>query len=589
MSYRSSRRRRFLEWGGRSLLVAALVALLYRFDDGSVPRHPLFHPEAIYPAALYADLDHWRTWTTPFAPYFVPDVALFFFCMGATGDPIAATYAYGALQFLLLIAAFCALVAAVVREPPTRRLAARYVTLAGAWAAVFFSLGLHGGTMLLQLFVAAFHTGSFVLSVFGLAIVVRLLSPPAPAREPGLVSLLFLVSFLGVLSDRLLLAVFVLPAIIALVVYGRRLTALRRSVRTVVALAAGALLGLGAGAWWNAADLIRIAELPELDPARYLDSLRLLGSSPDLLYVVSGRFFERLGWEFRAFWLLWLLATAALILCRHPALRSRAPLHGLQTLDAATRRNVVLCAVYWLLSFATTALATNYVAIAAHGGHLAYPAILFVNRYLISTYATPLFAAAFYAAALLRRRWAARLEVFQVAVLAGLIVFQALRLDLGRPFPSYRPAPISCLDEKLSAYDRRRDLAPEHGAALRHGLAHFYFHARTLNTFSRRGLHADQVTAELEKITWIASRERVGERTGYHFVVTNRLDKKAIIARIGPPDAEIQCNNWNVFVYDEPVFPALPASRPRSVSSAATRRQIAPAGTSSTPSPGSPL
>jgi hypothetical protein len=568
------RRRRARAACGGLLLAAALLLLLYAFDRGTVPRDRLFHQEAIYPAALYLDLGHRSTWSTPYAPYFVPDVALFFLCMALTSTVAGAVYAYAAIQLTLLVLGLRWLFTGVLAgDLPAARLSGRLTVLAAAAVTLAFAFGFHGREMLLHLFAAAFHAGAFVLATAGLAALVAVLSLPertAGRREGALLALLFAICGAGVLSDRLLLALFVAPALATLLLAAWRVRPAARLARAVAAVAGGGVLGLVAVPWINAAGGIAVATPAPIDPSAVVDALLALPRhEPAWLSFAFDRFFEGLGTLYRSWWLAFVVGTLLLLIA------SRGQ-RWLPRLDPASRRNLGFFAAFTLLSFASTAAATFYFAVGQYAVKVGFHGVLFVNRYLLAPYTIPLVAPALYLPVLLGRRRGLRLEAVALALLAVLVLFKAARTDFRGAFPGYRPEDVACLDAE----------AARHG--WRHGLA-FFSEARRVNVWTRQGLYVDQLDAFVEPITWIASRRRAGEAAGYDFVITRSLKRRAdVVARLGRPDRVVDCHGMGVFVYDEPrLFPAA-ADAARAVSATEASSSAAPAGTSSTPSPGSP-
>jgi hypothetical protein len=565
---------------GWLLYAAALLLLLYAFDRGTVPRDRLFHQEAIYPAALYRDLGHWSTWSTPYAPYFVPDVALFFLLMALTGaaaptNAVASgVYAYAAAQFTLLILASRWLFRGVlVHDPPAARRAGRLTVLAGAALALALTFGFPGRDMLIQVFAAAFHGGALVLAVAGLATLVAILNLPerrAGRREAALLALLFSICVAGALSDRLLLVIFVAPALPALLVVAWFGRARARLARAAAVVAGGGLLGLLSIPWINAAGGIAVATPASIDPSAVVDALLSLPRhEPAWLSFVVDRLFEGLGTVYRAWWLLFVVGTLLLLLA---SLGER----GSPRIDPASRRNLGFFAAFTLLSFVSTAAATCYFAVGQYGVKVSFHGVLFVNRYLLALYIIPLLAPALYLPVLLGRRRALKLEAAVLVLLAVLVLAQAARTDFRGAFPAYRPADVACLDAQ----------AARHG--WRYGLA-FFSEARRVNVWTGEGLYVDQLTAGLEPTTWIASRRRAGEAAGYDFVITRSLQRRDdVVTRFGRPDRVADCHGMGVFVYEEPrSFPAV-ADAARATSATATSSSAAPTGTSSTPRPGSP-
>ena len=366
------------------------------------------------------------------------------------------------------------------------------------------------------------------------------LPPEASGRRNALLGSLFALCLAGVLSDRLFLALFALPAILALPLAARLYGPAPRwpravTLRASIALAAGSLAGLLAAPAINSVGRIHIPVPAPIDPARVLAAYRaLLGAEDDPIRFVLDRFFEHLGAGFRLYWLLWLLLTGALVLA------GRRRVFRLDHLGSASRRNLGFFALHTLLSFGITAAATSLVAAGRYGAQVEHHGILFVNRYLTALYAIPLLALALYPAVFLGRRRAARAEAPLIAVLAIACVALAARGGLPGAFPRFRPPGVACLDQTAAKLGWRHGLAADRVA-------------RTVNVFSRRGIRVDPVRGDLEPSAWITSRRRAGAAAGYDFVILDQLRSEAAVRdRLGPPDAELDCGGLRVWAWEEP-------------------------------------
>ena len=104
-------------------------------------------------------------------------------------------------------------------------------------------------------------------------------------------------------------------------------------------------------------------------------------------------------------------------------------------------------------------MATHYIALGQYGQHLAYPSVVFIQRYLIGVYAMPILAVALYLPVFLGARRASRLELPQWVLLTVLGLATMGRVDFSEPFPAYWPPEVACLDEAAEEYDLKVGLA----------------------------------------------------------------------------------------------------------------------------------
>lgn len=142
---------RWLHVGAWGMLGLALVDLFFRFSDGTLEPETFFNADALYLPALYRDLVEldgtWSSWRLTPAPYFFPDMPLYFAAETLSGSITRAVLVFAAAQLVLLALATQWLVRTVV--PPGAAALGRVV-------AVCVVAGL----------VVAYGTGSFYVMVF---------------------------------------------------------------------------------------------------------------------------------------------------------------------------------------------------------------------------------------------------------------------------------------------------------------------------------------------------------------------------------------------------------------------------------------
>lgn len=505
---------------------------MIRIDSGQVPSNRILHPEALYPAAFFEEalrgrLDRWSTWTTPFAPYFFPDLPLYGLCRLVAGDALAAVLLYGAAQMLLLATGFRAVIRAGV-ERGSRSAAELWLPLTVSSFVLASALGWTGSGLLLLTYTAAFHTGALVVAVWSLALLVRGLRTPGPDRAAA-TALGFLVAA-GVVSDRLVLPLFVVPALLVVAV---ELAASRRkgtptgpAIRAGATVLLAALAGLGAHRWIRSAGGLAIAEFGATDVGRLVERLGEISRAPGLGHALVDSFFSTLGTPARLGWLCWILSVAVLSLSHRRGVE-QGPTAG-----------IVLVCRWCLASVLVTAASSLALGVAQYGLKVRYSGILFISRYLLGPYLLPALTLPMIAVVLLgpRRAWRAGLA------LAAAVSVLTLGLASRTSWKGERlrqPEDVACLDR----------LAAEHG--LKTGLAHFYA-ARRITVLSRRGLHVDQVSERFFPMTWIDDSRREG---AYDFVLVHRIDPD-VVETLGPPDARADCGS-GVLIYRRPrLFPA---------------------------------
>lgn len=166
--------------------------------------------DALYLACLYRDLFvdayGWRGWNLPPAPYFFPDMALLFACLGWMSD-VGLGYALYIVVFWLGIAGFVTFLLCQNRMPQGASL---YALTAIAYFIALLQLPDN-----LQLttffFMPSFHAGIFYLGFLLLALTGRILFHGGSWITWGL---FFFTLVAGCISDILILPQFVIPILL---------------------------------------------------------------------------------------------------------------------------------------------------------------------------------------------------------------------------------------------------------------------------------------------------------------------------------------------------------------------------------------
>lgn len=221
--------------------------------------HHYLNSDALYAPALFRDLfiENFSTrgWTLPPAPYFFPDLLIYFLVLAFLQQPVAAFVA-GTIQFSLsLLCAAFFLKAAF----PENRYALASVALAGSVLQLLIIQDILPASFR-GLIIPTFHHGASACAFLAYAFVLRALSRSRPWPD---LALLFLLSWLTMLSDSTYAALLVPGTLLFL---GLRDVKPSRKVWVLVAIGLGIYLGRSSVRWFNGlgnAQIVTIA--PEKD------------------------------------------------------------------------------------------------------------------------------------------------------------------------------------------------------------------------------------------------------------------------------------------------------------------------------------
>lgn len=496
-----------------SALGLALAVAYLGLAAGRISLDVLYHSDALYLPALYRDLAgglDLRGWSLTPAPYFFPDMPLFFGLNWLLGSFRLTIVAYGLAQVLLFVAglsALCRLMAG--RSPHIQSLA----PLAGA---LFFLYFYAAPFPVFSLVLAsAHHFGVMVVGVGCLGLVGATLARPRVDRALiACVLTALLLSALTVASDMLYTIHVLAPLLLSLWLLAllRRITYRRALCYSALGLAlpAGAALGR----------TLSRAETRFSLPPFSLQSLRAgLGQLADwvpsfwlphpLLAIAAAGFLLAAGW----------------VLAR--LLRERAP-----SAQSSARLLVV--------SFLAFQILTGVLGVLYIGS---------VNqRYLLPLILMPTFfgwpllaAAAHRTAGRLDNRWGARIAAGAAALGCLAILAQTGSPQQIGQLADYYPELVRCVD----AQARQRQLQS--------GLSN-YWQAKYISMLSHNGLQVVQIDPQLRPWYWINNRRWYRQR--FDFVIIDpaqaaefRLDRAKIVGRFGPPDDSFACAGSEILVY----------------------------------------
>lgn len=502
--------------GVANLFLAALHYFVTTF--ATLRDFVLYHADLLYLPLLYAD---WArglnlvSWHLPPAPYFFPDLALYFALRTALPRDDLALLAFGLAQYLIFTLGLCFLANQML---PQAYGAARVALI--VLAAILFVKFIPGLQSYSQMiFVSSHHFGVVATTPWILALVY-------PAQGDRFDQTRVIVAgglaFLLSASDSL----FVVQVLIPL---------------------CGALLGLGwrTPCWLGVKrHLIVVGELALAATAGWVVSYLFVWTSPPIHPATSltdslagfGRLGATLGLEADAHPLHIVLAILFLAGCLGTLIvnlrcdRDR----GAQTTDSAP--------VYFALFF-VIGVPLNVAAIVFSGAFLDGAGLRYFLPLIIFS--------AWWGFPFLWRLPARRIPAWLdpatrlalllgIPFLAGTVNWSQFGLGLATP---YYPARARCVDE----------LADQYG--VRFGVAD-YWQAKPISVWSQRGVRVVQVTRELKPYFWINNTAWYAGEPEFAIVDTSRpvnddwrLDETFLISRYGQPDEVFQCGADRILLY----------------------------------------
>jgi len=455
----------------------------------------LLNADALYLPALYQDLmlhgGSLSQWSLPPAPYFFPDMALYFSLNALSGNTLSSVFLYGGVQLLLLAVTFACSYRPLL---PAAQQAWHWATL----SLLLILLALSSGYVpeLISLVLSGYHGGAAVAAMGLLALILHWLKQPGSKVIPLLILLLLTLS---TASDLLIVPQLTAPLLAALVLLTLLrqqswLALVKQSAILLVATLLGQLLGKALTPTETLHSYVQIdLALLQLHGERLLTLGQLMASESPL-------------------YLLALLLT--------PLLAIAGACQGWKQQKAA----LLMASLFVLLSLASALLL----------------ALLFgktAPRYLIPALLMPFWLLPIALARLTSPAQAPRLALGSMMVSGGMIV--SVHGVAAPTLPTqYYPDDIACLDRYA---DRQQ---------LKAGLAD-YWQEKRINLFSQQSLQMLQVTPELRLRNWINSRRHYG-RDDVQFILDDggqssayRLQPAATLQASG----QTECGRWTISRY----------------------------------------
>lgn len=515
--------RRVLGGAAWGLLGLAGVDLFFRLGMNAALADWLFTSDFLYLPALYRDLveegGRWSGWKLTPAPYFFPDMALYFALDAVTGPFVHAVLAYGAAQLVLWVLVLQVLIRTAA---PRGAAAAGQVVGTAVVCALLLAFAAGRFGLLQTALISATHFSVVPMALLGLALALRAFRDGDRLALLGLAALCLLMAG----SDALFVPSFVVPAGLGLVVLAwlQRPRPWRRLASVLAVLGGASLVG-----FWAARLLL--GGRAEAGTTR-LRTRQLLGSLKRLSLALGELFLEAP--QVSLAWLGLLLALVAVVVaCR----RWAAP--------ASARWGLYAVCLYALLALGSTTGAVLLTGLFYDRGGL---------RYLLLPVLLPFMVLPLSVGLLARAAWQRALAAGALGAVAlgwGMLIAAHPWQTAGPSLAAYTPPLVGCLDAQQARLGQGRGVSD-------------YWNAKRVSLFSRTGLQVVQLSSELRPEHWISNidwyLQRSGPHPAYTFVVTERLDTALLRTRFGEPRETFRCGSVEVYVYGEGFDEALRSS-----------------------------
>lgn len=455
----------------------------------------LFNADALYLPALYQDLvvegGSLSQWSLTPAPYFFPDMTLFFGLNSLLSNPVTTVFAYAAAQLALLGLAIGYSFRSLI--PPKHA-----PQLWASAALTLLTLSLASGYVpeLITLFLSSYHGGATLCTMLTLGLTFQWQQQP---RSTGIPLTLAGILILATASDLLIVPQLIGPLTIALSLatllslQPARMLAIQLSLLISSALT-GALLG-------NSLAPTRI-----LNQHLLTDSTQLIENSQRLVALLQVLA------EQSPVYFTGLFATPLLAII--VAIRARQHRQPAQLLAALYILSMLAGSLLLAIVFGKTA-----------------------PRYLIPLLTLPVF---WWLPTQLARlspapaTFAILITLLSTACLAWLHGLKPLTIP-----SQYYPADIACVDKNSTALGLKTGLAD-------------YWQEKRINLFNQTGIRVLQVTPDLRLRHWINS-SRYFQRNDINFIISDQSQSADYRLQLPPQWATStawHCKNWTIYVFD---------------------------------------
>lgn len=483
-------------------LALALAGVVVAYRAGHPIQNYLFHSDALYLPALFADLfsggGRLADWYLTPAPYFFPDFPIFLLAYLVGEGPYQQILAYGLLQTLLTMVALYFVV---------RASAERYhLATASLIAIVLIWLAVNAAEPYVELFTSAYHFGAFLSTLGFVAFWLTLeRDGGAVSRRPALAGMCVL-AFLTSLSDNIFLVQAIVPFIATWVLLRRTDGRGWRALGTPGAVLLAGILG-------SLSYKLIVAH-----STRYPTKLGVsqLGANLHELLAILARLFT-------AFPLLGLVVCAYLLL-------------GIACVIAVLRKRGFLDLPQPLLVLVTFSMLSMGATLAA--------VLLVTNlpvspRYLVSVLLWPVVVSV-----LLTQHWLGARFFWAGAYGSGIFALLLLSSALRMPqvaSPGYYPEQLACIDKALE------------GKPLRKGIAQ-YWDAKHFQMFSHQPIRLAQYVSDLTPHRWITSDRFYSDAYDFAIIAEDgdaqyKLPADMLAALSGAPAEKIACGSRTVLIY----------------------------------------
>ncbi len=205
---------RLLSINSLFLLANLVLALCFFGRLDSINLRYFFNSDTLYLPALYKDWfvdnNSMQGWHLNPAPNFFPDMLVYFIMMFlGGGDFILVSFLFGLIQYFLILYLMVRLFKKVVPGQPRLLHAVIYLFVSLWLMEVVYPTG--NFMFAYFLFINAYHTGCFIMTLCCFLLVLRIFDRATTARY----WLLFALGFLSAFSDQLFLVTFVAPLALA--------------------------------------------------------------------------------------------------------------------------------------------------------------------------------------------------------------------------------------------------------------------------------------------------------------------------------------------------------------------------------------
>ncbi len=488
--------------------------------------HIGLNSDSLYPVNLYRDLfvDHYgiKGWYLPPAPYFFPDLLLMFISMAVTTD-----IGYGYLLYAFLYYACFVGVLFKILSYAGDRMAALCYSLGVYLLLVALQNMASNWTLAWFLFLPTFHAGGLLI---GLLLIERILSIMVNGISVWKGFTLFILVFLGTVSDSLVIPHFLIPIVISIFILGFiKNIPLKSAVPSVI------LIGISTG--------ISVQFLKWFQEGAfgfYVPYFLNQTSLPDFQHE-SGTFIALLRdyWYFLlpVEWPYLLIILLLIFFSSILFLEHKGKMSFLGKPNRSSNKIVLFVVFITFLPVLCSLTAVVYSGVWISVSE---------RRYLLPLYVFPLLSLTLILFFLHHRipRRVKTVGIVAVLLLCSIrILPSALSFQLHQCKLPY-PESVQSLDTLANRLD------------LKYGYAD-YWHAKRLTIFSKAGLRINQVHQDL-MFHWAINNKSWYQREIndpdsyplYTFIVTNGLSKDQMLSRFGDPAIRYDCDGLKIYVYN---------------------------------------